>query len=145
MIPVSLVGSVDRFVISRTEVSVLRYGCSEAVWKAAGATYFLVVAPMHVFDLSIGDFDRWRRPQVLAKNPRQRWDILFLHDYAWHYYGTYECVGSTAVFAEELQKRVSRRVRGTICSSSVASLTYVPCVTDFDLRKDSHDYRLRQR
>jgi len=86
----------------------MRYSHSEFVWKHPGSPLFLALGPMHVFNAKVnggeGGWERSVYQRDLAERPNQLREIFFLHEHAWHYYGTYECVGAAALSVEQLEK-----------------------------------------
>ncbi|KAI0348640.1 hypothetical protein BDW22DRAFT_1350888 [Trametopsis cervina] len=86
----------------------MRYSQAEIIWKDAGSAQFLAFGPMHVFKYnasnSEGAWERAAHQKELTAHPGQRRDIFTLHDHAWHYYGTYECVGAAPLLAQKVEQ-----------------------------------------
>lgn len=92
----------------------MRYSQAEIIWKDAGSAQFLAFGPMHVFKYnasnSEGTWERVAHQKELTAHPGQRRDIFTLHDHAWHYYGTYECVGAASLPAQKVEQIGSAQV-----------------------------------
>lgn len=92
----------------------MRFSHLESIWKVSGASEFLSLGPMHIFNPKVkdgaGGWERAVHQQVLAEQPGQKREILILHDHAWHYFGTYECVGSVALPASKVKEIGSEQV-----------------------------------
>lgn len=103
----------------------MRYSFSEVIWKAPGLMHFLAIGPMHIFNAKAsngeGGWERAVHQRSLAENPGQRRDILLLHDHAWHYYGTYECVGSAALSVQKVEQIGTEQVRLLSASQELAA------------------------
>lgn len=94
----------------------MRYSQAEMIWKSPGASQFLAFGPMHIFNHNLGKGEgKWERALYHREltdpeRPYQKRDILFLHNHAWHYYGTYECVGSVPLTAQMVEEIGSAQV-----------------------------------
>ena len=92
----------------------IRFSYAEVIWKAPGADRFLALIPAKFFDPTQnrgkGKWASGVTLQDLTSQTNARREVFFLHDHAWHYYGEYECVGSTAMSAKEVEEIGSAQV-----------------------------------
>jgi hypothetical protein len=104
----------------------MRYSQSEVICKTLGGSGFLAISPMYTFKSGAkkgeGHWERVQSHQELVKSENKKRDILFLHNQAWHYYGTYECIGLTPLSAKKAEELASTQGSVSIHDQNIANV-----------------------
>jgi hypothetical protein len=107
----------------------VRYSQAEIIWKSPGAPQFIALGPMHIFNHNVnkGEGGKWERAatqQGLIEGQNRKRDVFFLWNHAWHYYGTYECVGYVALSAAQVEDLSSAQVCGNFDNRILCNSVY---------------------
>ncbi|OBZ78973.1 hypothetical protein A0H81_00681 [Grifola frondosa] len=102
-----------KFVIPKTarDICVSDGWCSyskhETIWPDSVTTHCLVFAPMHWYNGKGNDgkgaWEKTISHQEQKLRPGQKRDLFYLEGRSWYYYGTFECVGVTAMSSDQAQ------------------------------------------
>lgn len=99
-----LIYPLTRLSLSRSgRRDYLRIGVNEIVWPDCAIDRGILFAPMYCWNPKAnGEDGAWERFENTHGLQEAHRDLIFVKNNSWHYYGTFEIMGSTALSTDEV-------------------------------------------